>query len=884
MKRLGCLVILAGLLFGARPAAADPYASARLSDARGNVSVRGAEETEITYVERNAVLREGDTLWTDRSGNAEIELESGTWVRLSEDTKLELQRLPPSTELRVWTGSVYVDVSDRALTATRLITPVGDVDVEPESVVRIDLSRDESARVSVLHGRARVAPVDGSPVGLQTGERTYLEWGRGVERPSPFSRDELDGFDRYHRERVDYYIDRPVPRELERDILGARDLNDYGTWVVVDHVRYYRPTCPPDWRPYSTGYWSYVPSFGYSWVDYSPWGYATSHYGRWRYMPSHGWLWAPGYVWGPSYVYWSNYGSYCGWAPLDPWGRPAYYGPGNFTSFNFIIDFRSWTFCPRDRFYYGRHHRSFAGHGGHGGRGGRFLFGGHEIRNNPTDFHLVRDFSREIGVPRDGGRGLLVGHNGLRARDSVLRLENGLPAGRLKQIENRFKVPGTRDRDHARRDSGLENLLRNPDARIDDNRILKGPEALKRLGRSNPNEGGELRNERPTSPVRNGAGRGNDRPGSPLGRGEDRRPSADRPGNDRPNADRPTPRQDGPLGNPGRGNDEPHNGEPNRTPDPARKPDPAQKPDPARRPEPSRRPEPRDSDGRSAPNPFERRQQHEQRQPDRQPERQPDRQPDRRESDRRRERSAFEPRTPAPALGNPGASPSPGAGSRDDRFRRGSGSGLGDRNDRPSPGTSPASPLRPDAGRQPDAPRSSYRDFPSRSGGSSGGVDRSSGFRRGEPSPPRGGDSRSVTPGPGSAPSGGSYRDFRSPSTAPRSLGPSGGSSSSPYTRPGGGSTPFGAGRSPSPSPSGGSYSPRTGGSSPSRGSERGSYRSPLGSRGSPFPSRGGVSAPRSLGPSRSPSFGSRGSASPSRSNGGSSSGGRSGGFSRRGR
>jgi len=359
-----CLIATSvfGLLGAGGARADDRYDVARVSDQRGSLAVRGVEEDDYSYLERNSVLREGDVLWTDESGRAEIELERGSWLRLAEDTKVEFRRLGKSPELRLWSGSLYADLSDRVDGVLRVKTPVGDVDIKKDSVVRVDLSGEQSARVSVLNGGAEAFADKGESVRLGPGERLYLEADKVPGEIKRFDRSDLDGFDRYHRERVDYWLERPAPRELSDDVVGSRELRDYGSWVSVDNSTYWRPTVVDSgWRPYSNGYWSYMAGCGPTWIDYAPWGYTTCHYGRWMYRPVYGWLWAPGLIWGPAFVSWSTYGDYCGWAPLDPWGRPCYYGPGSFSSVNFIFDNRSWSFCRRDNFFYSRHHRNYGG-------------------------------------------------------------------------------------------------------------------------------------------------------------------------------------------------------------------------------------------------------------------------------------------------------------------------------------------------------------------------------------------------------------------------------------------------------------------------------------------------------------------------------------------
>lgn len=473
--------VLAAVLLLAGPGRTQELRSARVSDVRGGLVVRGAADDEFSYVERNAVLREGDTLWSDDKGRAEVELEYGSWLRLADDTKVELRGLPPSAELHLWAGSIYLDLSERMPDGLRVRTPAGDVNVRPESVVRVDLSRDERVRVSVQHGLARVTGDGRGSVLVAAGERTYLAAGQEADQPAFFNRQDGDSFDHYHQSRVDYYVQRPLPRELDRDLLGARDLQDYGSWVVVDQARCWRPRYAADWRPYSSGYWSFVPGFGYSWVDYAPWGYLTSHYGGWRYLPVHGWLWYPGYDWAPSYVAWSTYGSYCGWAPLDPFGAPCYYGsfgPGSGFGLtlgfgNVFIDYRSWTFCDFNNFHYGRHHRSF-------GRTTNIFVNANDVHLNPNGFRFGNDALVQIGVPRERFRGL-VNYNGNEAKAQVLRSERLVPTERLKRIESRFGVPPLRDADKARVAGRFAPLQQLRDAKLGDDSILRGNEALRQL-------------------------------------------------------------------------------------------------------------------------------------------------------------------------------------------------------------------------------------------------------------------------------------------------------------------------------------------------------------------------------------------------------------------
>jgi hypothetical protein len=470
-KWIALLLALSALL--ANGACAEEIRTARVSDVRGTLSVHGDDDDDISTIALNAVIQVDDTLWTDRDSQAELELEHGNWARLSEQTKLDVRGLGAAPEFRLWSGSVYFDLSDRQDRPFHLITPAGDLDISSDSIVRVDLGNDLDTRVSVWHGQVRLTPDEGEVVRLRSSERVYLDDHQPVG-PERFDRDDRDAFDRYQRERMDYYADRPVPRELERDLLGARELRDNGSWVEVEQTRFWRPYPTADWRPYSRGYWSDVPGWGYTWVDYHPWGFTTSHYGRWLLHPVYGWLWYPGYVWGPGWVYWGTWGDYYGWAPLDPWGRPSYNGSGSFISFGLVIDARSWTFCHRDDFFHSRHHWLFT-------HGRRPFAGAREVQLVPSRFRPVRSFQTEIGIPRKHVRGLVTGKDDRPVRERVLDLERALPPRRQQAIQRRFNVTPGRDAERAAHPSESERLQRLPGVPFDPGRLLKGREAELRV-------------------------------------------------------------------------------------------------------------------------------------------------------------------------------------------------------------------------------------------------------------------------------------------------------------------------------------------------------------------------------------------------------------------
>jgi len=103
-----------------------------------------------------------------------------------------------------------------------------------------------------------------------------------------------------------------------------------GNWIDVEGYGYgWQPdlgVSDPNWRPYTDGYWAYT-DYGWTWISYEDFGWATYHYGRWANLADYGWVWLPGndLEWGPAWVSWRTGGDYVGWAPLPPRGPDVVY-------------------------------------------------------------------------------------------------------------------------------------------------------------------------------------------------------------------------------------------------------------------------------------------------------------------------------------------------------------------------------------------------------------------------------------------------------------------------------------------------------------------------------------------------------------------------------
>jgi hypothetical protein len=119
------------------------------------------------------------------------------------------------------------------------------------------------------------------------------------------------------------YVEAATPAPAAEDSMGVGmfdELRYYGQWHHLEPYGWvWRPSVVLDWQPFVNGHWIWT-QYGWMWVDYDPWGWATSHYGYWSIDYALGWIWIPDYTWSPVQCDWIIYDDYVCWAPVPPPG------------------------------------------------------------------------------------------------------------------------------------------------------------------------------------------------------------------------------------------------------------------------------------------------------------------------------------------------------------------------------------------------------------------------------------------------------------------------------------------------------------------------------------------------------------------------------------
>ena len=320
-SRLALVLCLSGLLsFAVTAARADedgydgqdpPSRVARLSALDGSVSLQPGGEGDWGAAARNRPVTVGDKIWVDKDARAELQAGQVS-IHLGAMSALSFLNLDEKiTQIRLAEGSVNFRVRElREGDQYEVDTPNVAFVVREAGAFHIDVNETgDGTLVTVLRGEGEVT-AGGRTYNLRQGERAeFTGTDDGVEyHPQRVGRDDYDELDRWAAER-DSKEERSVSgRYVSHDMVGYGDLDDYGDWneePEYGHVWYPRSVAV-GWAPYSYGYWNWVGPWGWTWVDYSPWGFAPFHYGRWNYFGGR-WGWCPGRaigypVYGPAFV------------------------------------------------------------------------------------------------------------------------------------------------------------------------------------------------------------------------------------------------------------------------------------------------------------------------------------------------------------------------------------------------------------------------------------------------------------------------------------------------------------------------------------------------------------------------------------------------------
>ncbi|MBZ5616840.1 MAG: hypothetical protein LAO23_22790 [Acidobacteriia bacterium] len=305
-----------------------PSRVARIGYMEGSVSFQPAGEPDWVQAVANRPMTTGDKLWADKDSRAELQLGSAV-IRLSANTGFSFLNLDDNTvQIQLTSGAINLRV--RRLDRDdfyEIDTPNLAFTVSQPGSYRVEASEDGTySVVSIREGRGE-ATGNGQTYTLHAGQRGTFD-GRDSLNAEVIDIGGHDQFDNWAYDRDRRYDRSRSAQYLSHDVVGYEDLDDYGDWRDdrnYGHV-WYPNRVAVGWAPYHEGHWDWIPPWGYTWVDDSPWGYAPFHYGRWVVVGGR-WGWVAGpvavrAVYAPALVVFigggGGFSGNVGWFPLGP--------------------------------------------------------------------------------------------------------------------------------------------------------------------------------------------------------------------------------------------------------------------------------------------------------------------------------------------------------------------------------------------------------------------------------------------------------------------------------------------------------------------------------------------------------------------------------------
>ena len=288
----------------------------------------------------------GNTIRTESGGRCEVQFDTGTVLRLEENTQVKIETILAQTlssrrkltNLVLERGQVYVMYKSYMIQELfQVMTPNTALNMDQNSVAMIKINEDGSTDIKVIQGRAfvlygpdednlRQEKIKESQIARVRKEHEvdYLD-GLHSSDFELWNNKINEDFEELHEGKS--ALPKPVYRYPDAVIYFAEKYSTtYGEWLWDDfygyvwspyHYRFY----PNGWQPYYYGQWTAVNGQMF-WIPQEPWGWAPYHLGVWVWHEKKGWLWIPGSVFSPAWVCWDYYiqgGMLTGYFSWRPW-------------------------------------------------------------------------------------------------------------------------------------------------------------------------------------------------------------------------------------------------------------------------------------------------------------------------------------------------------------------------------------------------------------------------------------------------------------------------------------------------------------------------------------------------------------------------------------
>jgi ferric-dicitrate binding protein FerR (iron transport regulator) len=287
-----------------------PFRSARLTYVQGDVASEQANSQAKDQAALNMPVVEGTVISAGDDGQAEIEFEDGSLVRLTPNSAVSLLNLSVDssgnyqTRIALLGGLAYFEL--RARTKYQYSVDAGGDVITPVENATIRVNFDEPpAVIAVLDGSAHVETAGGAGSGADAnaGQTVRVEAaseGGGYLVKAAISPESWDNWneDRDEAAASEANSQTDVRSKYAGDQgYGWSDLDANGNWYEFPGQR---DVWQPDggdqdgFDPYGYGSWVWAGG-GYVWASGYGWGWLPYRCGSWNYWDGFGWGWSPAY-------------------------------------------------------------------------------------------------------------------------------------------------------------------------------------------------------------------------------------------------------------------------------------------------------------------------------------------------------------------------------------------------------------------------------------------------------------------------------------------------------------------------------------------------------------------------------------------------------------
>ena len=276
----------------------------RVSALDGDVQVDRGDGQGFDKAILNMPIVNSARAWTRNDGQAEIEFEDGSTIRLAPNTIVNFDDLSLTssgeriTKLTLQDGTAYFDLNHHEHDVFELA--VGHHTFEPLHATHFRVQVDGTGtNIAVFKGDVRMTSATLAEVEVRKGETLTLD-NSDPDRYFLAKNIEDAPYDDWDKERRDYRYHYAAQSQAPSGVnYGFADLNYYGGFANIPGCgNCWRPySAAPGWDPFLDGSWIYYPSAGWTFVSAYPWGWTPYRYGEWVFAPGYGYCWRPGRTW-----------------------------------------------------------------------------------------------------------------------------------------------------------------------------------------------------------------------------------------------------------------------------------------------------------------------------------------------------------------------------------------------------------------------------------------------------------------------------------------------------------------------------------------------------------------------------------------------------------